>query len=304
MSEDSVSTKLQELFELFKAGALSKDEYDQLKSELLNGVNIPSFDKTLPTTDQPLPRKDGFGDSKERVIIPQVEVGSNQINIPKAEVDSQQKTSNNKLRNAIIAILVLGLVVAVIIIISINYNNKQDSTSIISETNNIVNEKITEVTTAPAQNIIVCSAKEQKIEGSEDPRTIKTCTWGNFKSISTGEADFKGRYSYSSKLFKLTNNTYVAIKNSQLFNENKTELLEILNQRIKKSFDEYSNDPEFKDCFDGISAPHFSIDDLGIYFDDSGINFDVSFGLSGACMSVDGITISFKLDEIESYINR
>ena len=35
MDNDSISSKLQELFDLFKSGALSKEEYDQLKSQIL-----------------------------------------------------------------------------------------------------------------------------------------------------------------------------------------------------------------------------------------------------------------------------
>jgi len=42
MSNDSISTKLQELFDLFNSGALSQEEYNQLKSEILNASNTPS----------------------------------------------------------------------------------------------------------------------------------------------------------------------------------------------------------------------------------------------------------------------
>ena len=36
MTQESISNKLTELFELFKSGALSKEEYDQLKSQIIN----------------------------------------------------------------------------------------------------------------------------------------------------------------------------------------------------------------------------------------------------------------------------
>jgi hypothetical protein len=39
MSGDSVSIKLRELFDLFNSGALSQEEYDQLKSRLLQSIN-------------------------------------------------------------------------------------------------------------------------------------------------------------------------------------------------------------------------------------------------------------------------
>ena len=36
MTNDSISNKLSELFDLFKSGALTQEEYDQLKSEIVN----------------------------------------------------------------------------------------------------------------------------------------------------------------------------------------------------------------------------------------------------------------------------
>jgi tetratricopeptide (TPR) repeat protein len=48
MKEDSISTKLQELFDLYKSGALDKQEYDLLKAELLNKSenSLPSQTET------------------------------------------------------------------------------------------------------------------------------------------------------------------------------------------------------------------------------------------------------------------
>ena len=36
MTQESISKRLAELFELFESGALSKEEYDSLKSKLIN----------------------------------------------------------------------------------------------------------------------------------------------------------------------------------------------------------------------------------------------------------------------------
>ncbi len=158
-------------------------------------------------------------------------------------------------------------------------------------------------TTAMAQHPIVCSEKYQKVKGGGEPNTVTSCTWGKYKSIKKGEADYRGTYFFSYKLFKLTNNKYVQIKNSELFNEKKDNLLAIINERVQKDFDEYFNNPENKDCFDGISRPTVSFDNLEISFNDSGIDFSISFGLCRACLPVDGTTISFKIDDIKSYIN-
>lgn len=129
MSNDSISTKLQELFDLYQSGALSQDEYDQLKSELLNGVNIPRVEKKEPISEIHNPKQqvdDTRGNIEEHVIIPPVEARSNHPNVPTTQVDSQQEPSTNTLRNVIIAVLVLGLVVAAIIAIRINAQNKQE----------------------------------------------------------------------------------------------------------------------------------------------------------------------------------
>ena len=47
MSNDSIATKLQELFDLFNSGALTKEEYEILKSELLGGKNIAKTEKIV-----------------------------------------------------------------------------------------------------------------------------------------------------------------------------------------------------------------------------------------------------------------
>jgi hypothetical protein len=138
MSNDSVSTKLQELFDLFNSGALSQDEYDMLKSELLNGVNISSREKQESTNENVYSKQqeDNTRDNKEEcAIFPPVEVRSNNTNIPSTQVDSQQEPSSNTLRNTIIAILALGLVVASIIVIRMNFTNKQAESNSIKISN-------------------------------------------------------------------------------------------------------------------------------------------------------------------------
>ena len=80
-------------------------------------------------------------------------------------------------------------------------------------------------------------------------------------------------------------------------------MLSIINSKIEKDYKSYSNDPETKDCFEGASFTPFNFDQLAIDFDVNKINFNVTFGLSGACMSVDGTIISFNLDEIQNYLN-
>ncbi len=150
---------------------------------------------------------------------------------------------------------------------------------------------------------VTCSVIKKKNQNAADPIIVKTCLFGSYKSISTGMPDYKGRYSYSYKLFKLTNNKYIPIRNSELFNVNKNKLLAIIKQRIQKDYNESSKDPNNEGCFDGKSAPTVTFENLKISFNDSGIEFSISYGLCGACMAVDGTNISFKIDEIKPYLN-
>ena len=163
---------------------------------------------------------------------------------------------------------------------------------------------LTVATMAQVTNKVTCTEKESKNEDGGDPILTKTCLYKKYKTISKGYPDYKGRYSYEYSVFKKQENgSYVQIKNATLFNENKNELLSIINSKIENDYKSYSNDPETKDCFEGASFTPFNFDQLAIDFDVDKINFNVTFGLSGACMSVDATIVSFNLDEIQKYLN-
>jgi hypothetical protein len=166
--------------------------------------------------------------------------------------------------------------------------------------NNTVENSI--IPTAP--NKITCTEKESKNEDGGGPIITKTCLYKAYKTISKGFPDYKGRYSYEySILKKQENGSYLPIKNASLFNKNKNELLSIINSKIEKDYKSYSNNPETKECFEGISFTPFNFGQLGIKFESNQIVFNVTFGLSGACMSVDGTTVSINLDEMQKYFN-
>lgn len=152
-------------------------------------------------------------------------------------------------------------------------------------------------------NKATCSIKEKKNEYGGEPTIIKTCLYKNYKSISIGEADYKGRYTYSYVLYKKENNKFMKIENESLFNKNRNKLLSIINTKFQNDYKEYSLDPESKYCFEGTTLPNFSFKEIGIEFDDDKIRFNVSFGLPSACMAVDGSTVSFNFDEIQGYLN-
>ncbi len=154
-----------------------------------------------------------------------------------------------------------------------------------------------------SENVVTCSEQENKNEDGGEPIIVNTCLFKSYKTISTGTPDYKGRYSYEYELYKKINGKYVKVKNSALFNQNQNQLLTTINQKIQKDYIVFSTDPESKDCFDSVAPPKFSFDELFIDFRDGKINFSVTFGLSSACMSVDGTTVSFTLDEIQQYLN-
>ncbi len=180
----------------------------------------------------------------------------------------------------------------------------QTRLTLITDSLNTLKINLKKAAIAQVKNKVTCTEIETKNDEGDDPILVKTCLYKKFKTISKGYPDYKGRYSYDYSVYeKQENGSYVQIKNATLFNENKNELLSIINSKIEKDYKSYSNDPENKDCFQGALFIPFNFDQLAIDFDFDKINFNVTFGLSGDCMHVDGTFVSFNLDEIQKYFN-
>jgi hypothetical protein len=157
----------------------------------------------------------------------------------------------------------------------------------------------------PSSYTATCEEKEEKNPESEDPIIIKTCLYGNYRTISTGSPDFNGRYSYENGLYKLEKGEYKEIGNSSLFNHKQGDLLKLINQKIKEDYLKLSSDPETKECFEGAEPiREFKMDELRIGFETDQLVFHLEFGLPSACLSVDGTSVSFKLQEVEPYLNK
>lgn len=146
----------------------------------------------------------------------------------------------------------------------------------------------------------VCEQKSVTVSHSE-PLLIKSCTLNNFKSVSTGEVDYKGRYAYKYEIFIKKNGAFMKANNDALFNEKKNELLLLINKKIKIVYDKYATNPETKDCFEGMNFKKYSYSDLGIEFVDDKINFNVWFEVYEYCYNVNSTSVSFRLEEIEPY---
>mgnify|MGYP006908383955 CR=1 FL=1 len=147
----------------------------------------------------------------------------------------------------------------------------------------------------------VCINNEKKGEDPSSPILIKECQYKNIKCRSEGYPDNKGRYSYVYEIMLEDKK----VKNSDIFNHKINDLSVLLNSRILKDYKELYNSQDTKECFEGMDEnPIFSIDDLGIEFDDNQIKFNVTFGLSGVCMSADGTSVSMSLEEIEPFLKK
>jgi hypothetical protein len=150
-------------------------------------------------------------------------------------------------------------------------------------------------------NKIFCIEKEPKRDN--DPIS-KISAYKKYVAYKKGSPDDKGRYFYEYFILKKNENgSYAQIKNASLFNKDSNKLLSIINSKLEKIFIDGSKNSEDKDCFDDKTFKPFTFDQLGITFDQDKIEFNASFGLSFACLAVDGNTISFNLTEIKRYLD-
>lgn len=117
MSTDSVSKKIAELFELHKSGLLSKEEYEVLKSELLNEGVSKAFEE-----ENVQPKNEPQKPQEEVNVKTTVNNDNQQTDVPPSIVnttaepikagDSQVPSQNHRSKKAII--ILIGLVVVVI----------------------------------------------------------------------------------------------------------------------------------------------------------------------------------------------
>jgi hypothetical protein len=150
---------------------------------------------------------------------------------------------------------------------------------------------------------LTCTEKERKTDYGTDPIIIKTCIFKNFKFVSTSYPDYAGRYvSNETEVFVRVNNKYIETNNSDIFNGHQKKLLALINDRIQVDFKAFKADSNVKECFLDIDLiPKYQMDELRISFYKDEIWFEVNWGLSGACRSVDGTIVSFKLPEVSKY---
>jgi hypothetical protein len=142
---------------------------------------------------------------------------------------------------------------------------------------------------------------------------IKSCIWEKFMVIRSSEIyDVPGREDYfeSTKLYKLIENNYNEILNSQMFLDPDNLLFKIVNDKIleeHKTFIDATVDNE-NTCYNEFNDKllhYFSLNTLDvfqIFFNDDIITFYINLNLCHACRSIKHVSVSFKIDDIINYI--
>lgn len=150
---------------------------------------------------------------------------------------------------------------------------------------------------------VSCSEASRYDEDVDDSILVRTCFFKKLKSIATGTPDNKGRYSWEYAMYRMKNGMYVETAPTEIFNEKRTQLAELINQKIQAELKEASADPESKTCLEGIDIEKkYSLDELGINFDDDGFSFSVDFELGSYCLFISVVIVSLTYDEITPYL--
>ena len=151
---------------------------------------------------------------------------------------------------------------------------------------------------------VTCSERERKNADSKYPDLIKTCFIKNYKFVQTFSTDNVGRYVNSEEeVYVYFDKKYIKTNNSKVFNKKQDTLILIINNKIQQGFKKNKSDSTVNECLRGIdSIPIYKMNDLEISFQNDEIQFGIDWGLRYACGPVNGVTVSFKLSEIEKYL--
>jgi len=150
---------------------------------------------------------------------------------------------------------------------------------------------------------LICETQKTKNEPELQDIITNTCSLGDLKFVSIGSPDYKGRYSWESKVYKWTGKTYVQKKYSEIFIN--TALLEKkINDENKKAYESDIKRPEISECMGFIKYRKFSLDEMEINFDELGNpQFTLTYNsIPLVCFNVNATIIPMKLSEFNSYI--
>jgi hypothetical protein len=273
-------------------------KYGSIRNILRN--LIQEFEPETNITEEYLDEKlriYGISEVEEIKNVVKNEEATDEIELEINEVEDKKVSKSKK------NIFILLTFIFAIVIIGWFQINKKEAKDNINNGNNAIEEnQSTNNSENNATNFkVICEEKRVNSTTSE-PILIKSCILNNFKSVSTGEADYKGRYSYKYEIFIKKNGAFVKSNNEDLFNEKKEELLKLINKKIKMDFDDYATNPETKDCFEGVTFTYYTYENLGIEFNDDKVDFNVWFDVFEYCFNVSSTTVSFSIEELKPYL--
>jgi hypothetical protein len=276
----------------------SISKYGSIRNILRN--LIQEFEPETNITEEYLDEKlriYGISEVEEIKNVVKNEEATDEIELEINEVEDKKVSKSKK------NIFILLTFIFAIVIIGWFQINKKEAKDNINNGNNAIEEnQSTNNSENNATNFkVICEEKRVNSTTSE-PILIKSCILNNFKSVSTGEADYKGRYSYKYEIFIKKNGAFVKSNNEDLFNEKKEELLKLINKKIKMDFDDYATNPETKDCFEGVTFTYYTYENLGIEFNDDKVDFNVWFDVFEYCFNVSSTTVSFSIEELKPYL--
>ena len=145
----------------------------------------------------------------------------------------------------------------------------------------------------------VCHQEEKINPNSLNPVKTKTCESNFILTILKSELDFGGKNHQNYELFIKRSNAFQKVKNEELFNDLKTELLEQINAQLEYTFN--STKKEHAQCLNEIFFTPITFDQLGISITEKTIEFHYDYGYSKTCMKSFGTLLEFPLPEIEKY---
>jgi hypothetical protein len=166
---------------------------------------------------------------------------------------------------------------------------------------------ISEKTETKQVEKVSCTEEERKVDEAGFGTDIKTCVYKNVKIVEENYYDYADRFngSITSIFVKQSNGNYVKVKNEDIFNQNKQELLSLINSKLEKEFNINSKDTsEYNsNCYEGTIFERKQFDDLHISISGNGVfGFD-AFLQNGRQYCREYTTVSFTFPEIQKYLN-
>ncbi len=125
------------------------------------------------------------------------------------------------------------------------------------------------------------------LENEIDPIFEKTCIYKNLKVKSFGKPDNKGRYSWESSLFLVTNSEEKEIELSDLFGSNSEKVEVYLNEKLQEEYEGHLGDPDLSECMKTIDFHKFALHEFRLDLQEGEtVNFWLEYVTTSACFNV------------------